>query len=80
VTITRPVSSKPYALAILGLTGGLVVGAIGLLRGRKLVEAGSEQLRLQERLDQLEAKVKARRKSPSQSLAEKRLALRRLLA
>ena len=58
VTITRPTtqSNKAYAMAGLGVAAGFVVGAIGMLTGRKYTDAGIRQLNLNERLDALEAK------------------------
>jgi len=54
VTITKPESNAKYALAGLGLASGFVVGAIGLLKGRRFVDHGIEQLRLERRLERLE--------------------------
>ena len=58
MTITRPTadSKKAYTMAGLGIATGFVVGAIGMLKGRKYTDAGIRQLNLNERLDELEAK------------------------
>ncbi|MEO6435341.1 MAG: YihY/virulence factor BrkB family protein [Tepidisphaeraceae bacterium] len=57
VTITRPTveSKKGYALASLGIAAGFVVGAMGLLAGRRYKDEGLDQLKLNDRLNQLEA-------------------------
>src|SRR6185436_18585317 len=46
VTITRPESNRKLAVAGLGVATGLVVGAIGLLRGRRFMNRGMEQVHL----------------------------------
>ena len=58
VTITQPApeAAKAYAFAGLGLAAGFVVGAAGLLAGRKYTAGGLEQMRLNERLARLESK------------------------
>ena len=58
VTITRPTiqSNKAYTMAGLGVAAGFVVGAIGMLTGRKYTDAGIRQINLNERLDALEGK------------------------
>ena len=58
VTITKPTaeSNKAYAMAGLGIAAGFVVGAMGMLTGRKYTDAGIRQINLNERLDTLEAK------------------------
>ena len=58
VTITRPTveSEKAYALAGLGLEAGFVVGAVGLMTGRKYTAGGLKQIALNERLNALEAR------------------------
>ena len=62
VTITRPApeSNKAYAVAGLGLAAGFVVGAIGMLTGRKYTAGGIEQLALDRRLDELESSLRGR--------------------
>ncbi|HYO10849.1 MAG TPA: YihY/virulence factor BrkB family protein [Tepidisphaeraceae bacterium] len=56
VTITRPTpeAQKAYTVAGLGLAAGFVVGAIGLMTGRKYTNAGLEQLSLEQRLERIE--------------------------
>jgi membrane protein len=54
VTITRPESNSKLAVAGLGVATGLVVGAMGLLKGRKYVDDGIEQIYLDRRLQRLE--------------------------
>jgi membrane protein len=57
VTITRPTpeSAKAYAVAGVSLAGGFVVGALGLLAGRKYTAHGIDQIRLNQRLDRIES-------------------------
>lgn len=80
VTITRPQPRTPYAVAMLGLAGGIVVGAIGLLHGRRFIDRGAAQIDLNDRLNGLESRLQRRRQARNDLLAEKRLALRRFLA
>jgi membrane protein len=54
VTITKPESNTKLALGGLGLAGGLVVAALGMLKGRRFMDNGLEQLRLERRLQRLE--------------------------
>jgi membrane protein len=56
VTITRPTidSRRAYAVAGLGLASGFIVGAIGLLTGRKYTAHGLGQVHLKKRLDEIE--------------------------
>jgi membrane protein len=56
VTITRPTldSQKAYAVAGMGIAAGFVVGALGMLTGRKYTGAGLQEIALNERLDRLE--------------------------
>jgi membrane protein len=56
VTITRPTpaAQQAYAVAGMGLAAGFVVGALGMLTGRKYTGAGLHEIALNERLDRLE--------------------------
>jgi hypothetical protein len=58
VTITRPApgAGKAGAIAGAGLAAGFIVGAIGLLAGRKYTDTGLKQLELNERLDRIESR------------------------
>ena len=58
VTITRPgpEAGKAYAVAGFGIAAGFVVGAVGLLAGRKYTAGGLEQMSLNERLNRLETR------------------------
>src|SRR5205814_2260143 len=57
VTITRPTleSTRAQLLAGAGLASGLVVGALGILAGRKYTNMGIDEVRLQQRLDRIES-------------------------
>jgi membrane protein len=57
VTITRPESNTKLAIAGLGVASGLVVGALGMLKGRRFVDNRLEQLRLEQRLHRLEKRL-----------------------
>jgi hypothetical protein len=57
VTITRPESNTKLAIAGAGVVTGLLVGAIGLFKGRRFVDHGLEQVRLDRRLARLERRV-----------------------
>ena len=63
VTITRPTSDsqKAYAMAGLGLTAGFVVGALGMLTGRRYTRGGIEQIALDDRLRHLESRLQGRK-------------------
>jgi len=58
VAITRPESKAGYALAALALVGGTAVAALGMLRGRRFIREGVEQLHLDRRLKNLETKAR----------------------
>ena len=54
MTITRPATRTPYALAGLGIAAGFAVGAAGLLAGRKYTDRGIEQIKLRRRLERVD--------------------------
>jgi membrane protein len=62
VTITRPTpeAQKAYALAGLGIAAGFVVGAVGMLSGRKYTSGGIKQIALDDRLRDLESRLQGR--------------------
>ena len=62
VTITRPTpdAQRMYALAGLGIAAGFAVGALGMLKGRKYTDRGIKQIGLDQRLNELEAKLRGR--------------------
>ena len=62
VTITRPTveSNRAYTLAGLGIAAGFVVGAIGMLSGRKYTSGGIKQIALDQRLADLESRLQGR--------------------
>jgi membrane protein len=58
VTITTPESQKGYIVAAAAIVGGAAIAAIGMLRGRKFVRGGIEQLHLKQRLHKLETRAR----------------------
>jgi membrane protein len=62
VTITRPTpdSRKAYAVAGMSIAAGFVVGAIGMMSGRKYQAGGIEQVALDRRLDEIESMMNGR--------------------
>ncbi|MEA2710320.1 MAG: rane protein [Phycisphaerales bacterium] len=62
VTITRPTpdAQKAYAFAGMGLAAGFIVGAIGMLKGRKYTADGIKQIALNQRLSEIESRLQGR--------------------
>ena len=58
ITITRPESRAGYVLAAVALVSGTTVAALGMLRGRRFLRGGVEQLRLDRRLKNVETKAR----------------------